>query len=435
MPQDETVMTADPSADKPLQAEISKLSPSRAFWYSFANLGYGMFFSFNNASLPLFLERYTKNAVILGLMGSTHSFEGAVIQPIVGRLSDRHRSRLGRRRPFILMFAPLSALFMALSPAAGSLPANVRLAALVACIFTFTVTFNIAFDPYQALMPDITPVHQRGRVMAFWTLLGVIGQASIVFIPIDISLKFYLVAGVMLITTLLACLFVTERPSIDLEEQAYHHHGARELISGIVTLKEAIKGLLVFGISGTGVGAVFPYLTLFVKKIAHTDDNKAQWAFLVLMVATLVTVMPCGWIADRIGAKKMLFAGLGLIAVASLCGLWVNSYLQIMIVLGIAGIGNAAQSAAAYPLMTQLVPEEEIGWYTGLQTFMLSFMQPLTIVVTGMMINSGNYRAIFVVCSFAMVVSLGFLAAVSQRKANQEIMARRIAMGWQVVEP
>src|SRR5438105_4686018 len=109
------------------QSPTKPLSPAGVFWYSIASLGCGMFFSFNNFVLPLFLKQYTHDARILGLMGSSHSVEGAVIQPIVGGLSDRLRSRWGRRRPFMLIFIPISALFLAITPALGGAPAAIRL--------------------------------------------------------------------------------------------------------------------------------------------------------------------------------------------------------------------------------------------------------------------------------------------------------------------
>src|SRR5437899_1457001 len=128
----------------PIEKPIGPTKPlSRAgiFWYSLASLGCGAFFSFNNSVLPLFLGRYTQNKVLLGLMGSTHSVEGAVIQPIVGALSDRCRARLGRRRPFMLIFMPLTALFLLLTPLARHLPAGLLLPGIVAGIFLFTVMF------------------------------------------------------------------------------------------------------------------------------------------------------------------------------------------------------------------------------------------------------------------------------------------------------
>ena len=170
-----------------------------------------MFFALNNASLTLFLKNMGAGGILIGLLGSSHSLEGAVIQPLIGTASDRLHSPLGRRRPFMLAFTPLSALFLLLTPAASHLPASVRLGAVALCIFLFTVFFNVLQDPYLALLPDIIPTPQRGRVTAVWTFVGVFGQAALVLLPIPLGLKFSLVAVVMLITTALTCWGVRER--------------------------------------------------------------------------------------------------------------------------------------------------------------------------------------------------------------------------------
>src|SRR5438309_444103 len=112
------------AGDPPVTGEgepIKRLTLGQILWYNLASLGCGTFFSFNNAVIPLFLKNYTHNAVIQGLMSSTHSVEGAVIQPIVGAMSDRMRSPLGRRRPFMLIFFPLTALFMVVTPWVGKI--------------------------------------------------------------------------------------------------------------------------------------------------------------------------------------------------------------------------------------------------------------------------------------------------------------------------
>ena len=64
------------------------------------------------------------------------------------------------------------------------------------------------------------------------------------------------------------------------------------------------------------------------------------------------------------------FSGVGavLLSVASVAALKVDTIPQIAAVLVLAGLGNAAQSAAALPLMTQLIPADEVGFYVGLQT-------------------------------------------------------------------
>ena len=409
------------------------LSLAQTIWYSLANLGYGMFFSFNNAVLPLFLQRYTNNAVLLGLLGSSHSVEGAIIQPLVGSYSDRLRSRWGRRRPLILLFMPLSAVFLMLTPLAAHLPDGVRLGVVVASIFLFTVAFNVGFDPYQALMPDITPVSQRGRVTSLWTLLGVLGQAGILLLPLPLEQKFAIVGGVMLVTTLLTCAFTREPDTGDLPAvHKSHWDEMKEALRGLATLRQARKGLAVFFLSGAGVGAVLPFLTLFVKKITNCTDHEAEMMFLVLMVSTAVTVIPCGWLTDRFGAKPVLICSLLLIAGAAINGLWVTTLSQISVVLAIAGIGSAMQSAASYPLMTQLVPADEVGFYTGLQTMALSIAQPATVFITGLMIAHGSYRIIFAVCSACMILALFVLLTINQKTAHHEIIARDREMGREI---
>src|SRR5262249_19183720 len=150
------------------------------------------------------------------------------------------RAPMGRRRPFMLIFFPLCAVFLMVTPLAGAVPAAVKLPAVVACIFLFTVFYNIAFDPYQALLPDITPEYQRGRVMAFWALLGVLGQAGVLLLPLPLDMKFYVVAGVMLLTVLLTCNYTREpSPNSFTRSEMGHLAEIRTAIQGLRILKQA----------------------------------------------------------------------------------------------------------------------------------------------------------------------------------------------------
>ncbi len=406
------------------------LAVSRVLGYSLANLGYGMFYSFNNATLSLYLEQFTKSQILLNLMGSSHSFEGAVIQPLVGSASDRLRTRLGRRRPFMLLFTPLSALFLLLTPLASHLPNAMRLTIMVICIFLFTVFFNMAQDPYQALMPDITPKPQRGRVTSVWMFVGVVGQATLLLLRLDFAVKFGLVAAVMLVTTLLTCV-ATAEPTLPPESEAAqaHHRRLIEALGGLRTLRQARKAMGALFCYGFGIGAVLPSLTRFVVKVTNCTDHQAEMMFLVLMVATLVGVLPLGRLTDRIGPQKVLLFGMVCIAIAALNGLWVTTLPQVAVVLALAGLGNAAQSASAYPLLTSLIPAEEVGFYTGLQTTALSIAAPLTSILTGLLVERGGYRFIFVVCAASVLGALAIISTIRTAAAPAEIHARNIEQG------
>src|SRR5918911_3119361 len=166
--------------------EPRRLSPRGMALYSVAAIGGGFFYIFNNAVLPLLLSRLTGNVLLLNLLSNTRSIEGAVIQPVVGAWSDRTWTRLGRRRPFMLIAMPLCALFMALTPLAPNLPL------VVACIFAFSLLFNVAADPYTALQADIAPPAQRPTLSAVATVVQLAGQVSL-----GLFLALFLTSGLL----------------------------------------------------------------------------------------------------------------------------------------------------------------------------------------------------------------------------------------------
>src|SRR3972149_23310 len=92
---------------------------STMIFYSVAIGGTNMVNAFTNFALPLFLGRYNLPAVVVGFLAQERSFVGGFVQPIVGAISDRLRTPLGRRRPFFLIGVPLTAaslLFISIHP-------------------------------------------------------------------------------------------------------------------------------------------------------------------------------------------------------------------------------------------------------------------------------------------------------------------------------
>src|SRR5947207_15014330 len=84
------------------------------------SVGIGVFSAFNNFTLTLWLATFTSSYVLLGLLGNSRTFEGAIVSPLAGAWSDKiWLGWLGRRRPFILVGGLLSALLLALTPAIG----------------------------------------------------------------------------------------------------------------------------------------------------------------------------------------------------------------------------------------------------------------------------------------------------------------------------
>ncbi|MBI3741745.1 MAG: MFS transporter, partial [Chloroflexi bacterium] len=91
---------------------MSRLSRVGTLAYSLGLFAAGTYYAFNNFTLPLYLSIYTSNAILIGWLSSTRSFEQSIIQPLVGAWSDRTWTRVGRRAPFFLSTMPLVALIL-----------------------------------------------------------------------------------------------------------------------------------------------------------------------------------------------------------------------------------------------------------------------------------------------------------------------------------
>ena len=142
--------------------------------YSAAKLGVGVHDMFFNAVAGLFLrDTYHLSNMAIGFLANERSFLGSLLQPAVGALSDRTRSRLGRRRPFMLLGVPVAAaclLLLTLQPPTG----------LAVLLFILGPLFlGLAIIPYQALLPDNVVPGQRGSVSGINVLLGMAGGIAL----------------------------------------------------------------------------------------------------------------------------------------------------------------------------------------------------------------------------------------------------------------
>jgi MFS family permease len=321
-----------------------------------------------------------------------------------------------------------------LTPAAAHLPPSLRLTAIVANIFLFTLSFNVAYDPYQALLADITPEAKRGRAMSFWYLLNAAGQVSILFIAnIPLTYKFGILAGIMLLTTIIAVVMTPEQvtPGASAGTKA-SKNSTKDILSafkGFKTLLQTRYYMWMFLCYGAGTEAVVPNITRFVKSITHCGNHQAEMAFMTLLLATAVCSMPCGWMADRIGCKRTLSISLAFICAAALLALAVKTLPEIWIVMTLAGIGAACQNASAYPLLTRLVPPKEIGFYTGIYTAALSVTTPIALYIAGMLTHLTGYRIVFIICASFSVIAWVFLIRIDVIKAVNEIAKRELEIG------
>jgi maltose/moltooligosaccharide transporter len=419
---------SDPEAQPPLRFPTMLA-------YACASLGTGAFYAFNNAALPLFLRPLTGSDVLVGLLSSTRSIEGALVQPLVGSWSDRVRSPLGRRRPFFLVGIPLAAAILALTPMAPSL------GWVVAAIVVFSLLFNLAADPYQALLADLAPLRQRGTLSSLATLVQFVGQVGVTLAIAQLGERgippeaFALVALALVLSFAVTLVGVREPPP---RAAPSERPGWREYVGGLLACHEALRffgGLFALYF---GLNAVVPFLTLYAVNEIGVTEGEALRLFVVLVAVTGALAVPFGRLGDRgelvlpgsggrwrlrIGPapsyRRLLTFGIICQAIAALLGTVATSLPQLLALEVLAGVGNAALTVLWWPMLTQLIPRDRTGVFAGLSATVQSIALPASVVLAGLLIDAlHTYRVTFVLLAISSLVALAIIATVRLPEAE-----------------
>jgi Na+/melibiose symporter-like transporter len=397
-------------------------------YYSFGRLAGGAYDGFNNAVMALYISALTGNPFIIGYLGNTRTMEGAVIQPLVGRWSDRISSPLGRRRPFILIAAPISVGFFLLIPTLAHTGHATALPLVAAAIVLFSVAWNIAADPYDALMVDLTPVHERPVFSSILNIVSLIGQIGIVVYVNIAALRksqipdgvFYACGALMLVSYAVVFFGVREpgrpvdigarQPALPLRDYLREVRGCREamkLLGGVFFL-------------WTGSSAVMPFLTLFIVKNMHVSKSQALTVYVVAILSATLCAYPFGHLGKRFGSRRIIVVGTLMLIAASAFGLVVPSYAWLFPLAILVGAGFAATNTQTYPYLSQLVPASKIGVFTGLRSSFEAAALPVSILATGTIITAFGYRSIFAVLGVTMLCDLALLLSIDEAAARNQ---------------
>ncbi len=426
---------------------MKPLSRSGILAYSLGSLAAGLFYAFNNFTLPPYLRHFTGDNVLIGLLSSTRSAEQAVVQPLVGGWSDRTWTRVGRRAPFFIVAMPFSALFFVVT---GLIPVNPAfLWPVVACVFLFSFLFNIGIDPYVALLADVTPTEQRGTVNGVAGFLGFLGQVLILVAAAGLAEQhpawvMDLVAVGLVIGFAIVAWGVREprtfqdgrsgpvandpllkrslKPYVGYVRDRWNHE------------REAVKLLGVRFLYQFGINAAVPFLTLFVitaigtrgwpelvgglpaglgTNLAQLDETGvSQVMGAILLAVTGLTAVPCGLLGSRFGKKPVFALGLLLMGVTALFAAFAETIPQLLVFLLPLGLGNAAATILFFPYLSDLVPPERVGEFQGLSATAETGGVFLSALAAGALINLNlfglQYRLIFVITGIFLL--LGFAA-------------------------
>jgi MFS family permease len=378
--------------------------------------------------VPLFLADYIASKGVVGFIMTLDNLFALFLIPLVSALSDRTRTGLGRRMPWILAALPPAAVFFALIPFAGlhSLPV------LVGAIFLLNVFKQAGRGPVVALMPDLIPgefhseangvINTMGGVAA---IVGTIGLSRLMDVSVGLpvigntarKLPFLLSGLLVLAAALLLFLFVREKPS---QAPAGKEQGPGVLASLAEVFKKngpasrAPFLLLALFFWFFGYQGILPFLTMYTRDVLGVSEGTAGLSPGMFAAAYAIFAIPSGYLAHRAGRGRTIRAALLLMVLVCLLlfshkalsgGLSPSAALaSFWLLLFCMGVFWVAVTTNSFPLLWGMASRETIGLYTGLYYTFSQAAAILSPPVTGFLIDLCGFRSLYAfgaACMFA----------------------------------
>ena len=406
--------------------KIMKLNYKRVICVGFAFFIITAFWQAYDKTIPLILTyKFGMSQTLSGVIMAFDNVLAVFLLPLFGALSDKTNSKLGKRTIFILVGTILATISFIFLPLIG----NVWL--FVVVLFVTLLSMATFRSPAVALMPDVTCKPLRSKGNAIINLVGTVGGLVVLglglFVKVgeqtmDNLMTYYLlVCGILLLGLIIFLFTVKENKWADqmLKDTQKFYPEEDVVNEGQAPNKKLSKGelkSLIFILGSValwymGYNAITSKYSLYADKVLHQSYDLT---LLIAQAAAIVSYLPVGVIATKIGRKKTILAGVAMLATAFFFAIFIrsNSNPVIMYILfSLAGIGWATINVNSFPMVVELASGGDVGKYTGWYYAASMSAQVLTPVLSGVIMDlAGNMLPLFpyacICVAFAFVTML-----------------------------
>lgn len=404
--------------------EKPRLSIPQIFLMSFGFLGIQFGFALQNGNTSRILRSFGADVEQLPLFWIVAPLVGMIVQPIIGHYSDKTWNKVGRRKPYFLVGALLSSIALIFLPNSGFF--TMILPALwigAGIVMVMDASFNVAMEPFRALVADNLPHSQSTIGFSIQTFLiglgavigsalpellaenGISMEAGPDGIADNIRYSFYIGAAVFMGAILVTLFFSKEYPPQ--EYKAYHGEPIQssgsllDIFSDFKNMPKTMKQL--------GWVQFFSWFALFSMWVFTTDavathiygltgdytesvqyneaGNKVSSAFGVYSLVSMFYALCLPFIAKKIGKKmthavSLLAGGVGLISIYFIKDPEMLNYAMIGV-----GLAWASILAMPYVLLSGSIPAGKLGIYMGIFNFFITLPQIINGFVGGSIVK------------------------------------------------
>jgi maltose/moltooligosaccharide transporter len=422
----------------------TRLNYGKTFLLGFGFFGVSVIWGVYNAFVPIFLaDKFGLAPALIGFFMTLDNIAALFIQPPVGAWSDRLRTPLGRRIPFILVGAPITAVAFGLIPLAAVLPL------FVACTSTLLLSAALWRTPVVALMPDITPSKFRSQANGIINFMGGIGtivalQTGGLLYKMSPNFPFWLGSVLVVIAALVVFFFIKEpREYEETEQQPGMLESLKEVFNDAE--KSGLRILLAIFFWFLGFSAVETFFTLYAKNHLGLNEGDGATLLSVLPLFFVLFAIPSGFVAGKLGRKTTISIGLITITIMLILlyitpaealltaiaplplvgiplvegGTRMLTLAGVLLILG--GIGWAFININSLPMIVDLTSAARIGTFTGLYYLFSTFSAIIGPNVNGwaVQLTGGDYNIIMIISPLFMLIAFAFMMGVKRGEATQ----------------
>lgn len=404
-----------------------KLNYKRTVLIGLAFLSICAFWQMYDSIIPLILQNtFGIGETLTGAIMAADNVLAIFLLPIFGAISDKTDTGFGKRMPFIVTGTVLAVIFLLLLPVADR---RVNMVLFIISLFALLVSMGLYRSPAVALMPDLTPNKLRSKGNAIINLMGAVGGVyTLIMIKLlvgkgerpDYMPLFVSVAALMAVSVGILAITISEKKvkaKVAQEVREYEDRtGLKVETEDTVEAEEAaaegkesvkhqmpaeVKRSMGFLLASiflwfTAYNAVTTAFSRYTKVVWHLEGGGFADCLMVATVAAILSYVPIGNLAGKIGRKKTILVGIVLMSGCYFAAIFANNYHALInVAFAVIGIGWAAINVNSYPMIVEMSKGSDIGKFTGTYYTFSMAAQILTPVLSGFLLEKVSYRTLF----------------------------------------
>ncbi len=455
------------SADKPL-----KLNMKRTFIIGFAFFGILLLWQVYDSWCPTLLQEAFKSMIsasrgvapadipdtevqyLVGIIMALDNLAALILMPIFGRLSDKTRTPLGKRMPYILVGTLVCAVAFPFIPLLYHNSQYIGMIVMMLIVVVFAMMYR---NPAVALMPDLTPKPLRSKANGIINIMGYIGGAFATVVGIIFVLTDYLgdgkttaqtgalwaimmpfiIASVLMVVSAVVLIFtvreneLAEKLAEELEQgekmaavaDSVEHDDEKPMSkANLIMLLLILAAEFFWFMSDNGVAT---FMINYSRGFLHTKSSSNMVMTILGGVGSVIGFAIGGFIADKIGRKWTIVSGLALTVVA--VGIWLilqkpigagpidpeTGYASFPIYLyavwAAKGFGMSLVHLNSFPMVVELCSKKKVGQFTGYYYMASMAAQTITPILLGLLLRIDGLDWTFLPIYALSTISVSFI--------------------------